>query len=186
MNTLADPPPPEGSAMDELLVRVHHQLIAKVRTTRRTKRDQRLRLIASGAVLVMAGGGAAVAAAGGLGGASSSAEQSERLDLPHGVLPDGRTYGAPPVPGANELSDEDMPDLLPATGDRGREGLIDSGVLAAWEPTGPCESKKIPVYALDGKTKIDTLTIGHATELVPGLDLVERSGEPCSELPASP
>jgi hypothetical protein len=182
MNTQLNSAPPEDDAMDALLVRVHPKILSRIRMDGRPTRARRSRLVVGCAALVLAAGGAAAAAVAASTVTSepmSSAEHSKRLGQPSGVLPDGRTFGAIPVPPGNQLDRATMPDLLPATGDHGKDGLVDAKVLTSWEPKGSCESTQIPVYALDGTTQIDTLTIGRATELVKGLRLVERSGDPC-------
>lgn len=182
MNTHFSSSPPEGDAMDDLLVRVHPKVLSRIRTGRRSSRGRRFRVAVGCAVLVLAGGGVAVAATvtnTTTSGPQTSKEHSQRLGLPSGTLPDGRTYGAIPVPPGNQLNRTSLPDLQPATGDHGRAGLVDTRELSSWEPTGPCQSTQIAVYALDGKTQIDTLTIGRGTEAVEGLRLTERSGDAC-------
>lgn len=87
------------------------------------------------------------------------------------TTPDGRTYGRLPT-GDKPLDPNDLPDLIAVVGDNGVEGYAETSLVIgpAEPPASPeealeqqqnaPESRSVPVYAKDGVTVIDTLTVG--------------------------
>lgn len=174
-------PPPEGQEMTDFLRQTRAAMEPTLKP-RRKHRPKTHRQVALGvAALLVAGGGAAVAST-----ASSSnrnpdsySAQSEKWGVPHGVTADGRTYGTSPAGGDDSrIFLTEYPDLIQVIGDHGKTGYVDSKMLFGWEPNKQCESQVLPVYAQDGRTRIDTFTSGDEGARLKGFTV--KSSSPCS------
>ena len=87
-----------------------------------------------------------------------------------GITADGRSFGPLPTGGGRHLSPSDIPDLVRVVGDKEVVGYADSDLLLGGDAAGsPAEARrrqesapntrKVPVYASDGTTVVDTFTV---------------------------
>lgn len=151
--------PPSGVAMDTFLAEGEPALITRVRLNAPRRRRLRRYVAAGGAALIVAGGGAAFAGSQMSDEPETYQDQSARFKVPTGVTEDGRTYGAvPPFGSDNMIEEKDFPDLVAVQGDHGIQGFAERKAMSKEPAAG--QSVVVPVYAEDGVTKVDTYTIG--------------------------
>lgn len=151
-----DVPPPQGDELVAFLAAARRGIDPKLRRANNTRQRRRRTFLGGGlAVVIVVGGGATVAA-------------NDWFE----TTPDGRTYGG--VPSGTDFLDRGAPDLIAVLGDHGRQGYVSKELLAAPfndVPTSPEDALAdqlarkrnpavLPVYAADGKTQIDTFTMG--------------------------
>jgi hypothetical protein len=117
------------------------------------------------------GGGAAVASVGPFAESDEPhtltyQDASAHFGNAHGTTRDGRTFGGSPwtLIGPDEthvdaLGESAFPDLVAVTGDHGKAGYGDRRALEA-DSADPCGIVAHPVYDTDGRTKLDTFTVG--------------------------
>jgi len=150
--------PPSGVAMDTFLAEGEPDLITRVRANPPRRRRLRRYVAVGGAALIVAGGGAAFASSQMAEEPETYQEQSARFKVDTGVTADGRTYGAvPPFGSDNMIEEKDFPDLVAVQGDHGIQGFAERKAMNKEPEAG--QSIVVPVYAKDGVTKIDTYTI---------------------------
>lgn len=165
--------PPNDSDMDDFIAEGRTLLLTRIRSTSPKRRRSWRRDVAIGfASVLVIGTGAAVASPGGFADFRGSDQPS--YHGPRGTTEDGRSYGSSLDPDGRQL------DLVAVVGDHGKAGFVDRAELEGWEPSKLCETQRLPVYATDGETQLDTFTSGgRADSQVNGFRVTSRSSPTC-------